>query len=114
MENPPERLINTTPIAKPSDNKTEMDESEYTLLLVFNLTRANPPIIETTSDTQIGLDFRKRPKAIPPNATWAMASPNKEYLFSTKNNPIREQLMEMAIPEIRARCKNSYCKKSII
>jgi hypothetical protein len=75
---------------------------------------ANAPIIETINDTQIGLDFRNNPNAIPPKATCDIASPNKENLFNIRNNPISEQLIEIAIPEIRARCMNSYWRISII
>jgi len=75
---------------------------------------ANAPIIETINDTQIGLDFRNNPNAIPPKATCDIASPNKENLFNIRNNPISEQLIEIAIPEMRARCMNSYWRISII
>jgi hypothetical protein len=75
---------------------------------------AHAPIIETINDTQIGLDFRNNPNAIPPKATCDIASPNKENLFNIRNNPISEQLIEIAIPAIRARCMNSYWRISII
>jgi hypothetical protein len=112
IEKPPDNPINTRPTANPNDNKTATEESEYTLLLEFNFTIANPPKTETTNETQIGLLFRNSPKAIPPKATWDIASPNKENLLSTKNSPSREQLRDIAIPEISALWINSYCKIS--
>ncbi len=103
VEKPPDNPIKTSPMANPNDNKTATEESEYTLLLEFNFTIAKPPKTETTNDIHIGLDLRNNPKAIPPKATWDIASPNRENLFSTKNSPSREQLRDIAIPEISAR-----------
>lgn len=103
MEKPPDNPMKTRPMANPNDNKTATDESEYTLLLEFSFTNANPPIIETIKEIQIGLDFRNNPKVRPPKATWDIASPNRENLLRTKNRPNKEQLIDIAIPEINAR-----------
>jgi hypothetical protein len=59
---------------------------------------------ETTNAVQIGYTLRKNPRAIPPNATCDNASPKREYLFSTRNNPIIEQVIETIMPVRRALC----------
>ena len=41
-----------------------------------------------------------------------MASPNSEYLLRTKNNPITEQRIAIAIPEINALCMKLNVKIS--
>lgn len=44
------------------------------------------------------------PNEIPPNATWARASPNNECLLSTRKRPTMEQIIEIAIADINALC----------
>ena len=49
-----------------------------------------------------------KPNDIPPNVTWARASPNKECRLSTRKRPTIEQITDIAIADIRALCIKPY------
>src|SRR5207249_8870192 len=110
--NPCDALMSNTPIAKPDDSKTAIAASPdiFVLFLSFVIPRAVET--DTAKAVQIGYMLRKNPRAIPPNATWERASPKREYLFSTKNRPIIEQVIATTIPVSKALCIKPYDKIS--
>src|SRR6476620_2233708 len=64
----------------------------------------NTASTETINAVHIGYKFKNIPKAIPPKATWDMASPKSDCLLKTRNNPITEHIIATAVPVIKARC----------
>ena len=64
--------------------------------------------IETINAVHIGYKFANKPIAIPPNAIWDRASANNDCRLNTRNNPIVEQVIATATPDINARCINPY------
>ena len=105
---PPDRLINTTPIASPADNNTATAESEGIFVDSFNLVTPNAAKIETINAVHIGYKFVNKPIDIPPNAIWDKASANNDCRLKTRNSPIAEQVVATATPEINARCIKPY------
>ena len=109
---PPERLFITGPAAIPEDNSTATDASPEILKLCLIRVMITALIKDTAYAVQSGYIPTSKPAAIPPNEECATASPNNEYLLRTRNKPITEHKIAIAIPEIKALCINPYDKIS--
>ena len=77
-ENPPDELTRITPTAKPDTKTTATAESPDILVLCLNFWSPSPPNIETMKAVHNVKTPKNRPTEIPPNATCAIPSPNRE------------------------------------
>ena len=78
IENPPEALTRNTPTANPEDKTTATAASPDILVLCLNFWSPNPPSMDTTNAVHNGKIPKNKPTEIPPNATCAIPSPNRE------------------------------------
>ena len=102
--NPPEIPIITSPTAIPEDRRTATDASPDILKRFLILVIISALTNDTPYAVQMGYMPDIRPRAMPPKEECAIASPNKEYRLKTRNRPITEHKIAIAIPEIRALC----------
>ena len=108
MLKPPLILISIMPTESPVTNVIATATSPGIFALVRSFWSPILPITDTPSAIHVGYAPISIPAAIPPNATWAMPSPNRASRRMTKNAPVNEQMADMAMPEISARCINPY------
>ena len=106
--NPPEILIKIIPIAKPDVKSTAIEESGGIFVDSLNLFTPTADKMATMYAVHNGYSPMNKPNDIPPNVTWARASPNKECLLSTRKRPTMEQITDIAIADIRALCIKPY------
>ena len=106
--NPPEMLIKITPMASPEVKSTAIDESGGIFVDSLNLFTPTADKIATMYAVQSGYTPVNNPKDIPPKATCASASPNRECRFSTKKSPTIEQMTAIAIADIKDLCIKPY------
>jgi hypothetical protein len=104
--NPSVALIKSTPTPRPDTKSTAIAASPEILVLFLSFVIPNAPHTDTANAVQSGYTPASSPTEIPPNAMCATASPKREYRLKTKNTPINEQIIAIAIP-----ASNPFCMK---